>query len=313
MSKRQKFFSDHQYNHFLKEHDEVIEFFKTNRFKSDSDEEEASQRARYFQSLALDKLLATYTAGMNVESLVPLLEDLIEKYEVRQQTLADFEGAPHISPLAIDDWPDQYEEAVQVIGLCILLHRNDLLVRFVKMLDNAGYAGDDTLFEDLLKKVLPNRHDVDQWYHDVYTPLIQAIYADTREEASALLKKYCQGWYPAFKQAPWHDTHLQGEDGNYVGYWAIEAAAIAFLYGIDDSKVDHMVYPKDLVDYARNHQSPRMTQVGRIVAGDACSRTGYWFTPAQANSRRHFQQGELMPKINDSRWGDTLWYWSGEV
>ncbi|KPY26140.1 PoNe immunity protein domain-containing protein, partial [Pseudomonas syringae group genomosp. 3] len=157
----------------------------------------------------------------------------------------------------------QYEECVQVISLCILLHRTDLLKRFVTLMDEAGYAGDDTLYEDLLRKILPNRQDIDQWYHDVYTPLIQAIYADSKEKSSKLLSEYCKQWYPAFKQAPWHDTHLQGEEGNYVGYWAFEAGAIAFLYGIDDSKIDHMVYPKDLVEYARNYQGTNNTQVNR--------------------------------------------------
>jgi hypothetical protein len=50
----------------------------------------------------------------------------------------------------------------------------------------------------------------------------------------------------------------------------------------------------------------------RIEAGQPCTHTGYWFTPAQANSRRHFKQGELMPSFGDSNWGDTLWYWAGE-
>ncbi|KPW52386.1 PoNe immunity protein domain-containing protein, partial [Pseudomonas syringae group genomosp. 3] len=283
-----------------------------NKFKSDSAVEEASQRARYFQTLALDKLLATYTAGERIESIISLLEDLIKKYEIRQQALAEYHGAPEISPLAIDDWPNQYEEAMQVISLCILLHRTDLLTRFVKLIDQAGYAGDDTLYEALLTKVLPNRYDVDQWYHDIYTPLIQAIYTDNREEASSLLEKYCKQWYPSFKQAPWYDTHLQGNEGIYVGYWAFEAGAVAFLYGIDDSKIKHMVYPKDLVEYARNYNGEAGSQINRIVAGEPCSKTGYWFTPAQANSRRHFQQGEIMPSISDSKWGDTLWYWSGE-
>ncbi|WP_407719305.1 hypothetical protein [Pseudomonas syringae] len=85
-----------------------------------------------------------------------------------------------------------------------------------------------------------------------------------------------------------------------------------YLYNIDDSKIDHMVYPKDLVEYARNYQGTNGSQVNRVVAGDPCTKTGYWFTPAQANSRRHFQQGEIMPRISDSKWGDTLWYWSGE-
>ena len=312
MKIRQAYFSENHYQNFLTEHDEVIEFFKSNKFKSDTAEEEASLRLAFFQTLALDKLLSSYTAGENIENLIPLLEDLIEKYEVRQKTLAEYEKSPKISPLALDDWLDQYEEAVQVISLCILLHRTDLLPRFVKLIDQAGYAGDDTLYEYLLKKVLPNRHDVDRWYHDVYTPLVQALYINNKEESSKLLKKYCQQWYPAFKQAPWHDTHLQGEDGNYVGYWAIEAAAIAFLYGIDDSKIDHMVYPKDLVEYARNYRPTNGSQVARVDAGQPCSKTGYWFTPAKADSRRYFSQGEVMPKFTDSLWGDTIWYWSGE-
>lgn len=257
MTIRQKYFSEIHYENFLREYDELIEFFTINKFKSDTALEETSQRTKYFQTLVLDKLLATYTAGENIEALIPVLQDLIEKYEIRQKALADYQGTPNISPLAIDDWLNQYEEAVQVISLCILLHRTDLLSRFVKLIDDAGYAGDDTLYEALLNKVMPNRHDVDEWYHDVYTPLIQAIYSDEKEEPPKFLKKYCQQWYPAFKQAPWHDTHLQGEEGIYVGYWAIEAGAIAFLYGIDDSKIDHMVYPKDLVEYARNHEVTR--------------------------------------------------------
>lgn len=312
MKQRQKFFTESQYNTFLKEYEEVLEFCKTNTFQSSSPEQEASLRARHLQDLLLDKILACYTAGEAVETLIPLLEELIEKYEIRQNKLAIYEQEPTISPLAIDDWLDQYEECVQVISLCILLQRTDLLKRFVALTDKAGYAGDDTLYEDLLRKSLPNRHDIDQWYHDVYTLLIKATYAESKEESSKLLDDYCKQWYSAFKQAPWHDTHLQGEDGSYVGYWAFEAGAIAFLYGIDDSRINHMIYPKDLVEYARNYRPVSGTQVERVDAGQACVKTGYWFTPAKADSRRYFSQGEVMPKFTDSLWGDTIWYWSGE-
>lgn len=252
MNLRQKYYTDNHYNTLLKAYDEAEDFYRTRKFKSDSCEEEEMLRSRFFQRLALNKLLATYTAGEEISTLLPILEDLIEKYEIRQNKLAKNEQTPDISPLAIGDYPYQYQECVQVIGFCILLHRTDLLKRFVFLIDNAGYEGTDTLYEDLLCKILPGRHDIDQWYHDVYSPLVQAIYADSEKKAARLLKKYCSQWYPAFKQAPWHDSHLQGQDGNYVGYWAIEAGAIAFLYGIDDSKIDNMIYPKDLVKYARN-------------------------------------------------------------
>lgn len=254
MNLRQKYYTDNHYQALLKAYDKAEDFYRTRKFKSDSCEEEEMLRSRFFQRLALNKLLATYTAGEEISTLLPILEDLIEKYEIRQNKLAKNEQPPDISPLAISDYPYQYQECVQVIGVCILLHRTDLLKRFVFLIDNAGYEGTDTLYEDLLCKILPGRHDIDQWYHDVYSPLVQAVYSKTTTEATSHLEKYCNQWYPAFQQAPWYDTHHQGEEGSYVGYWAIEAGAIAFLYGIDDSTVDHMVYPKDLVEYARNHQ-----------------------------------------------------------
>lgn len=182
MKKRQKFFSETHYKNFLREHDEVIDFLKTNTFESDSPEEEAALRSRHLQKLALDRLLAAYTAGEEITSLPPLLSDLIDKYETRQAKLAIFENTPEISPLAIDDWPYLYEECVQVISFCVLLHRTDLLKRFVKLMDDAGYVGSDTLFEDLLIKLLPDRKDVDQWFHDIYTPLVQAIYAESKRK-----------------------------------------------------------------------------------------------------------------------------------
>ena len=311
--RRQRFLDEAHYMAISAFYDQQQAYWQANHMESDSPEQEAALKSRHIQAGALSRVILTYTAGEAIEELSPQLEQLIQKYEEYQKNSAIYESLPKISPLAIDDWPYQYEECVQVISLCILLHRIDLLERFVALIDNAGYAGEDTLYEDLLAKVLPDRHDVDEWYHDLYTPLIRAIYAEDKSEATRLLKEYCNQWYPAFAQAPWHDAHLAGEEGSYVGYWALEAGAIAFLYGIDDSQIDHMVYPRDLVAYARNFTPPTGSpQIGRVEAGQPCPRAGYWFTPAQANSRRHFQQGEPMPCFTGSSWGDTLWYWSGE-
>ncbi|KTC03162.1 DUF3396 domain-containing protein [Pseudomonas syringae] len=65
--------------------------------------------------------------------------------------------------------------------------------------------------------------------------------------------------------------------------------------------------------YARfDQEDTGSTSPSRIEAGQPCSKAGYWFSPAQANSRRYFKQGELMPSFSGSSWGATLWYWSGE-
>jgi hypothetical protein len=44
----------------------------------------------------------------------------------------------------------------------------------------------------------------------------------------------------------------------------------------------------------------------RAAAGESCPRSGYWFTPAAANSRRRFNQGDVMPDMN-SAYGATIW------
>ena len=43
-------------------------------------------------------------------------------------------------------------------------------------------------------------------------------------------------------------------------------------------------------------------------AGFTCVRSGYWFTPAKAGSRRYFKHGELMPEIGGD-YGATIWQW----
>jgi hypothetical protein len=63
--------------------------------------------------------------------------------------------------------------------------------------------------------------------------------------------------------------------------------------------------------YARfDEKEPPSTMPGRLAAGEPCSVTGYWSSPAQTNSLQKFEQGEIMPEFKGSSWGATFWYWS---
>ncbi|VVQ04329.1 hypothetical protein PS925_02628 [Pseudomonas fluorescens] len=316
MNRRQPFITEAYYKNLVGFYDASESYWSTHNLEEDFPGQEASLKAFEVKQDSLGALIIRYTAGEPISELFEPLERVVRNFELYQNALAEYEGVPNISPLDLEDSPADFEEFVQVASLCILLHRNDLLARFVSLTDAAGFNSEDTLYEDLLRKNLAGRADIDEWFHPVYTKLIRSIYASSKTEASKLLNEYCGQWYESFGelQASWHDAHLSidGDDGSYVGYWAFEAGAIAFLYGIDDSKIDHMVYPKDLVEYARNYTGSSISQVGRVDSGQPCSKQGYWFTPAQANSRRYFKQGEIMPNVDDSRWGDTIWYWSGE-
>ena len=88
---------------------------------------------------------------------------------------------------------------------------------------------------------------------------------------------------------------------------------------LDDSSFrEHLVYPKDLVDFARAMDeaaevSPRPNESisgMRVEGGKPCPEAGYWTTPAQQGSRLYFNAAEIMPNFERSGYGATIWQWS---
>lgn len=268
-------------------------------------------------------LIAKYTAGESIDALREELDQVIAAFEQATHFVRKHEKNPIFPPLRFIEI-DEYERVLQMIGLCFLLHRRDLLPRITAMFDPAA-ADQDTLYEDMLAFSLEERFDVDRWYHDApYRDLINTMYCDTDEECLEAFQRYLKNWYVSLVKAPWHDSHLNIEDDScagYFGYWAIEAAALAYLLEFDDSAFrEHLVYPKDLVDFARamdvSAGTPQATALDRsrmrVEGGQPCPKAGYWTTPAQQDSRRFFQEGEIMPTFEHSTYGATIWQWSEE-
>lgn len=295
-----------------------IDFWSQNLPANGTEAERKSNAAwdRAYDRFCL--LLAGYTGGEPIEPMRDELERVVAAYE----EFTPLRRLAHEDP----DFPafvfrevDEYEVAFQLIGLCYLLHRRDLLPR-IAALQDPFYRGQDTLYEDMLAYELEDRYDVDKWFHDKpYHDLIKSFYRDTDEECIGDLSRYLDSWYAAMQRTPWHDSHLNQTEkgGAYVGYWAIEAAAATYLLGLDDSSYrDHVVYPKDLVDFARKldaggdgSNSDRLSL--RCEGGETCPKAGYWLTPAKAGSRRYFAHGEVMPTVA-SDYGSTIWQWDND-
>lgn len=250
-----------------------------------------------------------YTEGQNPEQITTKLDALVAAYgKERELSIISYGSDEVFSGFGEND---DYEQFLQTLSLCILLGRGELIPRLTAIFDRDN-KGQDSLYEFFASFYDNNRIKTDElFFKRPFAGLLKVIRAAPPKEASKLLDKYCKDWYPAFKKAPWHDSHLSivDDEGSYSGYWAFEAGAVAFLLNIDDSQIDHMVYPKDLVAYARTLQSIN-SHPAPIHAGQPCSHAGYWFSPAQQDSRRHFKQGEVMPEFKGSAWGATIWYWA---
>jgi hypothetical protein len=281
-------------------------------------------------SNAMRLTLLHYTAGDLIESLRPLFTHAMQWFEEWHRADGRWTEA-RIKETGQDlrtdgtpvDFEDvgEYQQTISFISLGILLGEGDAVRRMANWLTQ--YRHTDLLLEGLLAKVIADPDDeTTEFFHEQpYDPLIDAFYtAETPEDASTFVKQYLEGWYKSFEGVPWHDGHLVVTDeySAYEGYWAFEAAAICVLYGIDDSGFrDHLVYPKDLADWAREHKVLEALKPSRgaqplrmrCEGGQRCPQAGQWSTPAKANSQRAFETGELMPVIKDAGWGSTIWYW----
>lgn len=266
----------------------------------------------YVASDAWDRFLFGYTAGHPILALRDELEAVIHAIEIYAAALRDWHGDERYPPFMLDEL-DHYEQLMQLIGLCYLLHRQDLLPRLAALQDG-WFAGEDVLYEDFLTFGLDSRYEAETLhFFKAYTDLHDSLYAEEegKEAAQSHLLQYIKRWYKtSMKGLPWHDAHLEPNQAGYYGYWSFEAGAAALLQDLDDSKLrEFPYYPKDMVDWAHNYQpdSPQQQQ-HRCPAGQPCPQAGTWWTPAKPDARRAFALGELMPDFPDSSYGATIWY-----
>lgn len=306
--RRQRFLGEDYFNWLLTSLSDNVTYWSENIAPSgETENERKAATLLYRSSYCYRRFLLMYTGGADIGLLRLELETVVDAFEQYAKAKRLFEEDAEQPPLAFSVIGD-YENVMQLIGCCYLLHRRDLLPRIVDMFDPA-YRGQDTLYEDLLSYEFKGRVDVDSWFHDVpYRPLVFSFYRETKDECITDINEYLEAWYPGMSNAPWHDGHLEakkGGKGAYVGYWAIEAAAAAYLLKLDDSAFrDHVLYPKDLADFARNFEAEEAnTPVHRdsgpktVRTGQVCPETGVWKAQGHNVPGVMVRQGERMPEV----------------
>ena len=68
---------------------------------------------------------------------------------------------------------------------------------------------------------------------------------------------------------------------------------------------------KDEFEQIEDETGQARTETLRFGGGEHCSREGFYFSPANPNSRRYFRVGEQFPVLN-SEYGKTIWQWDSE-
>jgi hypothetical protein len=98
----------------------------------------------------------------------------------------------------------------------------------------------------------------------------------------------------------WDQTHQRSNDF----HWRLLWEDTRYKDGTIPEEEQHYLTPEQSLAI----QSPAEDVNLRCEANQPCPRTGFWFTPAQADSRQHFEQGQLMPSLGGD-YGQTIWQW----
>jgi hypothetical protein len=211
-----------------------------------------------------------YTAGQDLPTLAQQLEKVVSAYEAYSKALDEVPEAQYHPPFAMDDVIDEYVDYLNILSAAILLRREDLVPRIHAVNEGTRFDEYDAIVEDLLSFYLPDRPQPNQWIWKQYEKLLDVIDSQDESNRQDVMNAYVAGWYSSMKGA----AHFWGKHEKikpsfspYSGYWAMCAGAFTYLYGIDDSSYrSELVYPKDMVDYARN--TPR--RVAALGAETQC-------------------------------------------
>lgn len=284
-----------------------------------------ASQMRLSASIARDMfagLCLQFTAGLPIDPLRTQLESVLKAFERHAQHLWSVNDRNE--PVFQFDVLDEYCQLMQLVGLCFLLHRRDLLPRIAAMQDGEGgksNGGADTLFEEFMAYGLgpETRFETDTLCQiRPYENLFCGLTETTPQKGLKELELFLKHWYKDLAGTGWHDSHKpdeKGQQGGYHGYWSFEAGAAVLLLGIEDDSSLHkyLYYPKDMVAWAREHAAlshfdERAQARLRAMAGEPCPREGFWFTPAKADSHQRFEQGQVMPSVGGD-YGSTIWQW----
>lgn len=248
MEKREPLFTD---EHFL----EVVKYFAQNINETTQDLNEHPEEYKnisfvYYcfytdnRKLMTAKYSAGYPIGELKDNAAQAINWLIKNIE-----------HPEHDKFYFDDLED-YLNLLQLLSFGVIFNLDKAIIKkLLNLFEADDQKAEDGLLDKLTSFVQPDRKQGNKLQHPkAYQPLFDAVNA-SKDEQPKLMQKFLKGWYKSMRKCGWHDVHLGvGKDG-FPGYWCWEAAMATLLYDMDDSSYRDMpFYPKDMVDYARQHK-----------------------------------------------------------
>lgn len=320
-NKRERFLNEATYKAFTVGTREEIEFDEellTNDLSTHAHPDRAfTQWTASLSNGYFEQLVGRYSAGEPIDEIAPTFPKVINAVEMTALPHPIYKSNRYFL-----DEIDAYHRIMALLSLAKLLRYDYLVPRVATLIDVEAdeNRGIDALYETLIDKLgLPSEPAPKVVAMLKAHPILLEVTQAPPDKQPKLMAQFLKKWYSSMRGCYWHNRHKRVPQ-HFSGYWAFESGLVTYLWDIDDSSYrDLPFYPKDLVDYARTHDAvpepergidqSTMPQRPNIPAGQPCPETGWWFSPAKAESRRYFKAGDVMPSV-DSDYGETFWQWA---
>jgi hypothetical protein len=258
-SRRDKDYFDTLLGEYQEGLQEISQSFQKGEYGSIAEEMEAA--FEYWEQW-IYYCLACYTQGHSLEALKPKVAKILDARKLYTAFADNLPEEQKILRESCDllagegdtrgsQWINRYVNVLRWIALAVLTGQDDFHIR--QIFELVGNKNQDRLLDYLAYKLLPDWGKLTDkvLYPDAYGPLLQAIDGPA-EEASEKVKAFLDGWYEAMDDTDWIDNHeCEIEFGYwdyYVGYWAVEAALVVKVFGINDELFwEQEYYPRYLV------------------------------------------------------------------
>jgi len=158
------------------------------------------------------------------------------------------------------------------------------------------------------KAVLSSRAALDATDVRLKNAPTYGVYVHAKEQLNAMLKLLSDPAPITPAQKRFVDIglmaakELEATEPEYAD--ALMLAAYEFQNASDSGEISSL----DLLEANTEEPIGSSSPISRCDANQPCPQAGFWFTPAQVGSRRHFQSGEVMHEVGGD-YGATIWQW----
>ncbi|WP_084530923.1 PoNi-like cognate immunity protein [Burkholderia sp. WSM2232] len=298
-------------------YDETLEFYENllidpevDQILADPAKDEGHKKRLSWErtGTSLRILIARYSAGEDVGSLRPYALRTLELYLAHRARFAAYNK--------LKLWePDAYQYVMWLLSLAVLLGLKEWVPTIATWISTDSEDGQDLLVSRLFGRFGVSLPGESLMHEKPYADLLRATETQGEAQRTAMVG-YLKRWYGGMKNCYWYDRHKR-LDAGFFGYWAFEAGLVTLLWNIDDSSYrDMRFYPKDLVDFAREHgaltqgDAPKPHISGKT--GELCPYAGRWGvleSPGAFVQERMFKEGDVFPEGmgRDGKEGPVTW------